>query len=131
MKTDINNRNDIEKLIMLFNEKVKPDPTIGFIFTEVVEMNWEHHIPLIVDFWEGILLDNPVYTKNAMEVHYGLNNKIPLEKIHFETWLSLFTATVDELYDGKTATLAKTRAKSIAALMQFKMHGINVRKNCL
>ncbi len=131
MKPDINSREDITKLIILFYEKVKPDPVIGFIFTRVVPIDWEHHIPVIVDFWETILLDNPVYKKNAMEVHYDLNNKTPLQKIHFETWLSLFTTTVDELYEGKIATLAKTRAKSIAAVMEFKMSDFNNKNSLL
>ena len=63
MKTDITCREDIEKFIILFYEKVKQDATIGFIFNEVVHMNWERHIPVIVDFWETILMDNPVYKK--------------------------------------------------------------------
>jgi hemoglobin len=121
MKADISSRADIERMVVQFYEKVKADETIGFIFTDVVHMNWEKHIPIIVDFWETILLDNPVYTKNAMEVHYGLNNKIPLQKEHFNSWLHLFTTTVDELFEGKVAHLAKTRAKSIAGIMSFKM----------
>jgi hemoglobin len=125
MKKDISRRQDIEELIIQFYEKVKPDPSIGFIFTDVVSINWEHHIPVIVDFWESILLDNPVYQKNAMEVQYQLNNKMPLQKIHFETWLNLFVSTVDALFEGHVATLAKTRAKSIAAVMEFKMNNNN------
>jgi len=121
MKADINSRADIEKMVLQFYEKVKADETIGFIFTEVVHMNWEKHIPVIVDFWETILLDNPVYTKNAMEVHYDLNKKIPLQKEHFTSWVYLFTSTVDDLFEGKIAALAKTRARSIAAVMLFKM----------
>lgn len=131
MKADISSRNDIEKLIIHFYEKVKPDPVIGFIFTKAVPINWEHHIRVIVDFWETILLDNPVYKKNAMEIHYELNNKIPLQKIYFETWLSLFTASVDELFEGKTATLAKTRAQSIAAVMEYKMTDSKNKKSLL
>jgi hemoglobin len=121
--TDITTRADIEKLIIRFYEKVKTDDVIGFIFTEVVKMNWPHHIPLIVDFWETILLDNPVYKSNAMEVHYTLNRKVRLEEKHFNKWLKLFVETIDELYEGKVADLAKTRARSIAGLMQFKMSG--------
>ncbi len=121
MKIDITSRADIEKMVLQFYEKVKADETIGFIFTDVVHMNWEKHIPVIVDFWETILLDNPVYTKNAMEVHYDLNKKIPLQKEHFSSWVHLFTTTVDDLFEGKIAALAKTRAKSIAAVMLFKM----------
>ena len=73
MKEDIRTRNDIEKMIIHFYEKVKPNREIGFIFTKLVNIHWEHHIPLIVDFWETILLDNPVYKKNAMEIHYELD----------------------------------------------------------
>ena len=121
MKNDIATRADIEQLIISFYEKVKLDATIGFIFTEVVPINWKHHIPVIVDFWESILLDNPVYKKNAMEVHYDLNKKIPLQKEHFDSWMYLFASTVDALFEGKVANEAKIRAKSIAAVMLFKM----------
>lgn len=121
MKVDISSRADINSMVQLFYEKVKADKTIGFIFTDIVNMNWEKHIPVIVDFWETILLDNPVYTKNAMEVHYDLNKKLPLQQEHFTSWVHLFTTTVDDLFEGKVAELAKTRAKSIAAVMLFKM----------
>ena len=122
-KQDIVTRADIELLIAEFYEQVKKDNIIGFIFTDVVAINWDHHIPLIVDFWETILLDNPVYKKNAMEVHYDLNKKIQLKKEYFIEWLLLFCTTIDKLFEGKIATLAKTRAKSIAAIMEFKMAG--------
>ena len=125
MNPDITSRADIEKFIGNFYDNVKQDKTIGFIFTEVADMNWEKHIPLIVDFWETILLDNPVYKNNAMEVHYDLNKKLPLKKEHFESWLTLFNQAVDELFAGRVADLAKTRAKSIAAVMLFKMENAN------
>ena len=131
MKPDITTRADIEKLVNTFYDRVKPNPEIGFIFTEIVHMNWEEHIPIIVDFWETILLDNPVYKKNAMEVHYELNKKFPLQKIHFETWLTIFFQTVDELFEGANADLAKKRAKSIADVMQFKMTATNKKTNLL
>ncbi len=125
MKTSLENRTHIENLVTVFYEKVKLDPTIGFIFTEKVQLNWPHHIGIITDFWESILLDNPVYKKNAMEVHYDLNKKIPLEKIHFETWLQLFFSTIDELFEGPLTEKAKIRAKAIADLMSFNMHKVN------
>jgi hemoglobin len=85
-------------------------------------MNWDHHIPLITDFWESILLDNPVYKKNAMEVHYRLNKIYPLEKKHFDAWLSLFYSSIDSGFSGPRAVLAKKRAKDIATLMQYKIN---------
>ena len=122
---DIKNRKDIELFIRAFYNKVKSDETIGIIFTEVVHMNWEHHIPLITDFWETIVLDNPVYKNNTMEIHYTLNKIFPLQEKHFTAWLHLFNSTLDEMYEGKIALLAKKRAAGIAALMQHKMNNIN------
>lgn len=120
-KPDILTRADIEKLLINFYEKVKTNPIIGFIFNDIAKVNWEQHLPIIINFWETILLDNPVYKKNAMEVHYALNKIIPLEKKHFDTWLNLFYESVDAHFTGKTATLAKTRAGAIATLMLHKM----------
>ena len=122
IKKDIETREDIEKFIRSFYEKVIQDETIGIIFTEIVPMNWEHHIPLITDFWETILLDHPVYKKNAMEVHYTLNKIFPLQKKHFTAWLYLFNQTLDEMYEGTITMLAKKRAAGIAALMEHKMN---------
>lgn len=119
---DIETRQDIELFIRSFYETVKQDETIGVIFTEVVKMDWEHHVPLITDFWETILLDNPVYKKNAMEVHYHLNQIFPLKKIHFDAWITVFNNTLDAMYAGPVTTLAKTRAAGIAAVMQHKMN---------
>jgi hemoglobin len=123
MNPDITTRTDIVNLINNFYTKVKADNVIGFIFNDVMKVNWEHHTPIIVDFWETILLDHPVYNKNAMAVHYDINKKVPLQKEHFDQWIHLFTSTVDELFEGKIAELAKTRAKSIGSIMLLKMTG--------
>ena len=121
IKNDIQTRTDIELFINSFYNKVKTDPVIGIIFTQVVQLDWEHHIPVIVDFWESILLDNPVYKRNAMAVHYDLNRKYPLQQKHFDSWLGLFNTTLDEMYTGDIASLAKKRAAGIASLMLYKM----------
>ncbi|MCR6719927.1 MAG: group III truncated hemoglobin [Chitinophagaceae bacterium] len=120
---DITTRADIEQLIIRFYDKVKLDDTIGYIFNDIAKTNWEHHIPVIVDFWEGMLLDTTSYRRNAMDVHYQLHNKEPFRKEFFDRWLQLFRETLDELYEGEKATLAWKRAKGIADLMAFKMLG--------
>jgi hemoglobin len=118
---DIQSREDIELLINSFYTKVRKDDTIGFIFNDIAKVKWEQHIPVMYDFWETLLLDAASYQKNAMEVHYTLNRRVPLQETHFQRWLQLFSETVDELFSGNIATMAKTKAKSIASLMQFNM----------
>ena len=122
---DIQSREDIELLVREFYEKVRRDEILDYIFDEVIKIDWDHHIPILVDFWETILLDKASYHNNTMGVHFNVNRKIKLEPMHFATWLSLFDATVDEYFNGEKAILAKKRAHSIADLMQFKMEQIN------
>lgn len=124
-KKDIDCRADIKKFLTAFYEKVIHDETIGIIFTKIFPLNLDLHIPLITDFWETILLDKPVYRKNAMEIHFDINKVYKLEKKHFEAWLYLFNTTLDELYAGEKTILAKKRAAGIALLMQTKMKQIN------
>ena len=50
MKTDIRNRADLELLINAFYHKVKSDQVIGFYFSEVVNVNWDSHLPKMYDF---------------------------------------------------------------------------------
>ncbi|MBC7947029.1 MAG: group III truncated hemoglobin [Chitinophagaceae bacterium] len=121
MKKDIENRDDIKLLINSFYDKVKADPLIGFIFTDVAKVNWERHLPRMYDFWENTLLYTGGYTGNPMEVHRRLNHAIPLTTEHFKQWIHLFTSTIDELFTGDKAELAKQRAMSISTLMQIKI----------
>ena len=125
-KKDIINRADIESFLAAFYEKVIHDETIGIIFTKIFPINLQQHIPVITDFWETILLDKPVYKKNAMEIHFEINKVFKLEKKHFEAWLFLFNKTIDELHSGEKVILAKKRAAGIASLMQLKMNTINL-----
>ncbi|RYG50595.1 MAG: group III truncated hemoglobin [Chitinophagaceae bacterium] len=124
-KQDIGTRGDIESFVIEFYERVKKNEEIGIIFNEIVNIDWGHHIPLITDFWETILLDNPVYRKNAMEKHFEVNRLIPLTRVHFDAWLGLFTGTIDDLFEGPVAELAKKRARSIADIMLLKMNQAN------
>jgi hemoglobin len=121
MKKDIENRQDIELLVNSFYEKVKPDPVIGYIFTDIVKVNWERHLPRIYDFWENTVLYTGGYNGNPMELHRHLNRMIPLTSEQFKRWTDLFCATVDELFEGEKALLAKQRAVSISTVMQIKI----------
>lgn len=128
-KRDIASRQDITLFINEFYEIVRADQTIGFIFNDVIEMDWEHHIPLIVDFWETILLDNPVYKNNAMSSHFHVNSKVPLTIEHFDAWLNAFSSSIDNNFEGPVCEMAKKRAKSIAAIMHLKMEEATKRQN--
>lgn len=121
MKKDIENRDDIELLIRSFYDKVKTDATIGYIFTDIFHVNWEKHFPVMFDFWENVLFFTGGYNGNPLQIHQHINNVVPLTTAHFNQWNKLFAETVDELFEGTKAMLAKQRALSISTVMQVKI----------
>jgi len=121
MRPDIANRNDIERLLKRFYEKAFADPTIGYFFTEVAKLDLATHLPVIADFWETVLLNTGSYRGNTLEVHKQLHGKSPLSEAHFNRWLALFNETIDEMFEGPVAGLAKTRALSIATVIRVKL----------
>lgn len=120
---DIENRQDVERLVERFYERMMVDDVIGYIFTHYAKVDLETHLPIISDFWETILFERPVYKRGpkAMNVHVDLAKQVPLRKQHFTRWLYLFNTTVDELFTGDCAYKAKTRAISIAETMQKRI----------
>ncbi len=113
MKTDINNRQDIQKLVDQFYNHVKIDSTIGDFFTMVAQVNWDKHLPQMYDFWESILFSKNVFSGNPMKKHKELSQKRPLKMAHFEHWIGIFNATVDNLFIGENATRIKKNAAII------------------
>lgn len=112
-------------LIDEFYTKVRQDAVIGPIFNDIAKVNWEHHLPVMYDFWETILLDTGKYSRNAMEPHFRLNEKVKLLPVHFARWKQLFFETLDEHFEGEKVKEAKLRVHSIAGIMQLKMEKIN------
>ena len=118
---DIENRKDIVSILDAFYRKTFSDELIGRFFTEVVPLNLETHIPVIADFWEAVVFNTRSYRKNVMEIHQHINALSAIRKEHLDRWVKLFTATIDEHFDGNKATLMKQRAASVATLMEIKM----------
>ena len=121
MKADIQNEEDIKTLVDGFYAKVRQDAVIGYIFNEVADVDWPHHLPTMYAFWATVLLAKEGYKGNAILKHVQLHAKTPLHKAHFDRWLELFSATVDENFAGPTADTAKIRAMSVATVLQIKI----------
>jgi hemoglobin len=118
---DIGNREDIKLLIDTFYDKIKKDEVIGYFFNEVVDVDWNHHLPKMYDFWETTLFHKAIYKGNPMPKHVDIHKKAPMKKEHFDHWLTIFKATVDELFEGEKAIMIKQRAQSIATVMMIKV----------
>ncbi len=118
---DIGDRKDLEFLMAAFYEKLLRDESIAYIFTDVAKIDLKEHLPHIVDFWEQVILNSGSYAKNVMKIHLDLNAKTPFSSNHFRTWLSHLNATIDGHFAGGNAEMMKTRALSVATVMELKM----------
>jgi hemoglobin len=121
LKKDIQNRGDLRLLVSLFYKKLLADPSISYIFTDVAKIDLDHHLPVLVDFWDSVLFQSDTYHKNAMQPHLHLHQQSPLQDHHFETWLRYFRESTDELFEGEKAFQLKERATSIATVMRIKI----------
>ncbi|MES2813097.1 MAG: group III truncated hemoglobin [Bacteroidota bacterium] len=122
---DIQTQEDLYVLVDEFYKKLLADPAISYIFTDVVKIKIEEHLPILVTFWSQGILGTGGYTKNLTEIHLDIDKKEHLTPELFQIWLELFNSTVDELFSGTKAEQIKTQALSIATIMQIKIHQQN------
>jgi hemoglobin len=123
VKHDIQSGNDIKQLVDRFYEKVKTDDLIGYIFTDVYQVNWDKHLPVMYRFWENAVFYNGAYQGNPLSVHQAMHTTTGLSREQFDRWLDLFISTADELFFGERTTLAKQRATNMTAVMREKLFG--------
>jgi hemoglobin len=118
---DIENRADCERLVRAFYGRALTDPIIGWIFVDVAHLDVEAHVPKIASFWETVLLGSRSYVGSAFAPHAALHARVRLRTGHFERWLGLWRGTVDELFAGERAELAKTHAERVAAAFHRRL----------
>lgn len=114
---EIQSKDEIKELVDSFYDKVNRDPLLSPVFNDFAGVNWEKHLPVMYSFWGSILLGDFTYKGNPFLKHIPL----PIDKTHFDRWLSLFMETIDERFTGEKAEEAKQRAQSIAGIFQYKL----------
>lgn len=120
--TDIKNREDLTLLFQDFYQRLLRYPQMQKVFIDVAQLDLEAHLPVIVSFWETVLLGTGNYRANVMEIHQLLDAKEPLTSALFEIWLQTLYETTDDHFSGEIAELLKTRALSISQVMQIKLN---------
>ena len=121
MKRDIENREDIDRLVAEFYAKVMTDDVIGYIFTDVARIDLQKHLPVVADFWDMVVFRNvnfvEKYGRTPMQKHVELDEKSALEPEHFQRWMMHFQETVDSLFAGPRASMVLERAESVLFAM--------------
>lgn len=121
---DISTRDDCERLVRAFYGQALSDPIIGYLFTDIAKLDLEAHVPKITAFWETVLLGAQSYRGGAFAPHAVLHMKSPLQRGHFERWLWLWHTTVDELFAGERAELAKNHANRVAVAFHGRLQAM-------
>lgn len=114
---DIRNDQDVKLLVHVFYGKVQDDERLGYIFNDFAGVDWDEHLPKMVDFWSNLLFQTGRYKGRPFRQHLPL----PIEKQDFLRWFGLFETTVDELFEGEKANHAKEMAGKIAASFSLRM----------
>jgi hemoglobin len=116
-KKDILSLEDVKLLVDTFYGKVREDELIGPIFDERIRDRWPEHLAKMYTFWQTVLLGEHTYYGSPFPPHAQL----PVEKNHFDRWLSLFAQTLEELFSGEVANEAIWRANKMAVMFQYKI----------
>lgn len=117
---DIENNDDLYLLVDEFYKKLLADASISYIFTDVVKIKLEEHLPILVTFWSQSLFNTGGYYNNLTQIHLDISKKEYLSPELYKIWLNHFNTTVNELFEGPNAEKIMTQALSIATVMEIK-----------
>ena len=115
---DIQVLEDVKVMVDEFYGKIRKDELLGPIFENIIQDRWPEHLEKMYSFWQTILLEERTYSGRPFVPHMNL----PVEQKHFDRWLFLFSETVDELYTGQKATIAKLQGKRMAEMFLLKIN---------
>lgn len=128
MKKKIESREDISLLVNTFYSKVRKNELLGPIFNGIIK-DWPSHLELLTDFWETNLFFQRKYFGNPMHAHVEVDKKVggTINELHFGTWINLWHETINELFEGETAEIAKNRARNMGTFLNLNI--FNSRNN--
>lgn len=129
MKKNIESREDVSLLVNTFYSKVRKDELLGPIFNGIIK-DWPSHLELLTDFWETNLFFQRKYFGNPMHVHVEVDKKMggTINELHFGIWINLWHETINELFEGETAEVAKNRARNMGTFLNLNIFNSRNKK---
>lgn len=117
---DIEGIKDIQLFVDEFYAKVREDELIGPVFSAVIKGDWQPHLDRMYAFWNAALFSVPGFKGNPFAKHIPLG----ISQEHFDRWLVLFAATINEHFEGPMAEDVKNRAELMAIMFVSKLERI-------
>ena len=121
---DLMDRDDVVVLVNRFYDRIREDGRLGPVFNEVAKVHWESHLPKMVDFWDTVLFRAGTFRGNPLAAHARLVPLTDMGRATFEHWLTLFRATVAELFEGANADHIVRCAEDMANVIYSKINGV-------
>ncbi|MEL6810388.1 MAG: group III truncated hemoglobin [Bacteroidota bacterium] len=120
--TDIQSREDVYMLVSTFYGKVRENDLLGPIFNRAITY-WEQHFEHLTDFWESNLFFRKTYQGDPIGKHIAVDEAEggSINEMHFGIWLNLWFETIDELFVGEVAQIAKNRARNMGTFIHLKI----------
>jgi hemoglobin len=118
---DLETPEDIHKIVATFYDYLLADSSISYVFTDVVKIQLEEHLPILVTFWSQALLGTGGYYNNLTQIHLDLHHKLVLTPELFQIWLKHFNSAIDMHCQGLNCERMKTQALNLATVMQIKI----------
>lgn len=117
VKKEIRKIEDIQLLVDTFYATVRKDDLIGPLFEEIIQDKWGQHLEKMYRFWQTVLLDEHTYYGAPFPPHA----QMPIDRAHFDRWISIFHSTIDSLFEGENAEKAKGQGERMASIFQSKI----------
>lgn len=126
----IESREDVSLLVRTFYSKIRKDTLLGPIFNGIIT-DWETHLELLTDFWETNLFFERKYFGNPLHTHVEVDKKVggTITATHFGEWLNLWYQTIDELFEGEVADIAKNRARAMGTFINLNIFNARTKEN--
>lgn len=114
---EIENLDHIKLLVDTFYSKIRKDELLKDIFNDIIQDRWPAHLEKMYRFWQTVLLEEYTYQGSPFLPHATL----PVQKIHFDRWLTLFNETINEHFKGEKADRAKWQGERMAIMFLSKI----------
>lgn len=111
----------IEQLVTHFYQRVQKDDLLGPVFNDIAKVDWEHHIPLLCQFWNSIMLKTHEYHGSAYMKHVLIGQQTDIQETHFTRWLKLFRQEAKKHLPAQAAAEIIQRAELIGNSLKFGM----------
>ncbi|CAL1519495.1 group III truncated hemoglobin [Chitinophaga sp. MM2321] len=118
---EITTMDDIRLLVDTFYGRIREHALLGPIFNGILEGRWPAHLEKMYRFWQTVLLQEHTYYGSPFLPHA----KLPVQQEHFDAWLQLWYATIDEYFEGEKAREAKWRGDKMAIMFLSKINYYN------